>query len=518
MKKHFIQPILGIAALLLIAAGCSKDIGSYSYHEINEVSIAGIKNTYAVITAVDTLRIQPELTSTENEAEKGNYDYFWIVRGDDNFLDTVSKETTLDYPINLIPGIYKIQFRVMDKTTGISWWKNSEITVGTPYSRGILLIGENDQGNAEASMLSMVADTLLVQDILANSGLPALKGGIDFLYTSGWEDYKKLWVFTASGSYYLDRLSMKGDINNKFGKQVYTTDPIELDLLEPIVLAPQIRASDGALGTDYMRAMLCSDGSIFTSYLLLNGGDFYTNAMNRLSSQPEKFLKAAPYLLYSIGNMNSLTWYDTENKRFLNISNIGLSTASELLPDAEADPFPWDQAEVGRDLVYAENTRNTDGGSVNGNSFAILKDKANAHYIYEFYGYSAKPAKRAMFKVLPIATDFDKADYYAFSSKRTVIVYAVGHNLYSYDYNPGHEKFYAYPELSGDEITMLKFDTQMDYLDNSLYIATYNDNTKGRLRRFQLGSNPNTVQLQAVDHADWQGLIKIRNMNWRSAN
>ncbi|GEP98824.1 PKD-like family lipoprotein [Chitinophaga cymbidii] len=517
MRRYSVHTAIFIV-LGALAAACSKDLGNYSYDDINELAIKGVADKYSVTTAVDTLRISPEVTATEAGSGKDRYKYYWIIRGSNKFLDTLGFEETLEYPVLLAPETYNMEFRTVDEVTGVSWWKKFELVVGTVYTRGILLIGENEQGNAEAEMLSMIADTVLVRNILSNSGLPVLKDPVSFLHTSGWEAYKKIWVFSKSGSYHLDRLSMEGSEDNTFGKQVYTSDPIDTKTLIPVALAPQVKTAAGATGTDYLRAMLCNDGSIFVSYLLLNGGDFYTNPMNRIAADPQKLLKAAPYLLYSINNMNAIVWYDTENQRFLNITNIGLSTASNVLTDKDGDPFPWNQAGTGRTLVYAENTRNTDGSSTHGNSFAVMKDAGNTCYLYKFYAYGSTPPKRAAYTVLPMAVNFDKADFYAFSSNRTVVFYSVGAKLYAYDYNPGNEKFYEYPAIGNDPITMLKFDTQMDYLSNSLYIATYNATTKGTLRRFAVGSNPNVVEITQVEHGRWDNLIKVKNMNWRAVN
>ncbi len=144
-------------------------------------------------------------------------------------------------------------------------------------------------------------------------------------------------------------------------------------------------------------------------------------------------------------------------------------------------------------------------------------DNSNNHYIYKFYANGATPQKRDMYSVLPLATNFDKASFYAFSSNRTVVFYAVGNILYAYDYNRGFEKTYTFPEVA-DEITMLKFDTQVDFTANALYVATYNASTKGRLRRYTVGTNPNTVTISPVIKSDWDGLIKIKDMNWRAVN
>lgn len=508
-----------ILLLSIIATGltaCYKDKGNYDYKDINEIAISDIETAYAGMTGIDKLRIEPRITMTMNPGDPGKFSYFWIVMKSTTVIDTIGTEAALDYDIDLPPDNYTLHFRVLDQSTGVVWKARTNFNVGTPYSRGWMLIGEDDNGNAEVEMLSMVVDTVHVKGILSQSGLPTLKTPLNVVHTGGSASYMKLWAMTGSGSYYFDRLTMKALPANSFGRLVYTTDPISKDELNPILMAPQIREIGGAVSSNFVRAMLCSDGSIFASYLSLNGGDFYANPVNRDKESMNVRLKAAPYMLYPIGSMNSMVWYDTDNDRFMNYSSFILNTSSVTLKDNPGDIFPWNQSGTGRKLVYAENTRNTDGGSTNGNSFAILKDNSGQSFIYKFYANGAAPAKRNFYTVKPLATDFDKATFYAFSSRRTVVFYVANNKLYAYDYNTGNEKIYQFPDIDAGEITMLKFDTQVDHLTNALYVATYNAQTKGTLRRYNVGSDPNVVELTAG--ASWSGLVKVKNMSWRAVN
>lgn len=499
-------------------SSCYRDKGNYDYHEINEIAISGLKTSYSGRTGIDVLRIEPTVKMTDADAEANRFNYFWIVLKGTTVIDTIGRDAILDYPVALPPDSYTLFLRVLDKKTSVVWKANTALTVATPYSKGIMLSGVDANGNAEAEMLSMVTDTILMPGLLSQSGLPVLKGPVSMIHTGGSATYMKLWMLTKSGSYYIDRQTMKGTAANSFGKQVYLTDNLNKDNLIPIGIAPQIRDRAGNVGSTAVRAMMCSDGNIFASYLSLNGGDFYSNPINRDKENLGTLLKAAPYMLYPIGAMNSMVWYDTDNQRFMNYSSFILNTSSVTMTDNSADLFPWNQGATGRKLVYAENTRNTDDGSVNGNSFAIMKNNSNNHFIYKFYANGTTPAKRNFYTISAIATDFDKADFYAFSSRRSVVFYSVGNKLYAYDYNIGKEKLYQFPEIGSDEITMLKFDTQIDHTVNSLYIATYNAETKGTLRRFIVGSNPDVVDLTPVADANWNKLIKIKDMNWRAVN
>jgi hypothetical protein len=379
-------------------------------------------------------------------------------------------------------------------------------------------MGEDTEGYAEAEMLSMLADTVHVKKLLSSTSLPRLRDPISLVHTgSGSDAYIKLWAFTKSGSYFLDRATMAGISTNNFSRTLYISESINPETLQPLVIAPQVRLPTGATGSTLYRAIITKGGDLFASVPLLMGGDYFNNPVNRLATAQDVRIPAAPYLLYPINNMSSVMWYDTQNNRFLNYTGIGIAVASTTLTDVAGSVFPWNQP-AGRTLVYAENTRNTDGGSTNGNSFTVMKDADNTHHIYKFYANGTNPAKRAMYTVKPIATDFAKAKFFAFSSNRTVLFYAAGNTLYAYDYNPGFEKIYTFPQLGGDEISMIKFDTQIDFATNSLYIATYNGNTKGTLRRYRVGTNPNVVDLALQDKSTWSGLVKVKDINWRAVN
>lgn len=517
--KKFSFIILSVCNFL---SACYKDTGNYKYEPINEISITGLANTYSVIYNKDVLHIEPTIKMTQNITDPKRLSYYWILVKGATRLDTLGTAPVLDYPVDITPDSYVITLRIVDNATGVAWKASANLSIGTLYGTGIMLMGTGTNGYADVDMISMVSDTQIVHGILSNSGLPALQDPVTIVHNGDKntsDNYGRVWAMTKSGSYFLDRKTMKGNVNNKFGKIIAINDPLDKETLTPILYAPQIRDRAGNTGSSLgARAIMTSDGNIFTAHTFLSSGDYYTNPINRMEGNFDHRIQTAPYLWYSINNMGGIMWYDKEQNRFLNFASIGFGTVSSPLNDVAGDVFPWNQGATGRTIVYGENTRNTDGGSTNGNSFAIMKDASGTHYIYKFYANGATPVKRDMYTVLPIATNFADADFYAFSSRRSVIFYSKGNTLYAYDYNRGFEKSYTFPELGSDEITMLKFDTQIDYTTNALYIATYNAGDKGRLRRFMVGTDPNTVTIAPVDRSDWNGLIKIKDMNWRAVN
>lgn len=510
--------------LLLLVVGismsCQKDFGNYDYKVIVDVHIAGMEEHYSVITGVDTLRIDPHLTIANIDQQEGRFSYYWIVRASTVFADTISATKALNYPMALAPREYTLHLHVVDAETGILWEQVADLTVGTIYSRGLMLIGENEEGNAEVNMISMGVDTIVTQDILLNSGLPPLQGPIAIQHTGGQLTKEaKVWLMTASGSYFMDRERLISSPSNIFSTLVYTTFPISPEDMQPVVVAPQINNISGTMSEPLGgRVIVTKDGNLYGPNVVENYGDFYENPINRLADDLETLLPAAPYLLYPLKDASSMIWYDKRNERFLRIPAFYSTYTSVLLSDAADDPFSWNQAATGRTLVYAENSFNNDGGAANGNSFAVMKDQQDNHFIYKFYANGASPQKNGYYPVKALATNFGRASQYAFSSLRTVVFYIADDKLYAYDYNPNNEKLYQLTVAGGDAVTMIKFDTQIYPLVNSLYIATYNPTTKGTFQRYTVGQDPNTVTLQPIVTEKWDNLIKVKNWSWRAVN
>ena len=280
----------------------------------------------------------------------------------------------------------------------------------------------------------------------------------------------------------------------------------------PVDIIPRVKDKSGKNGgSSYYRTVVCNNGYIFNASTLLMGGDYYNNPVNCLTSDQNTYYKAFPYLFYTLNSYSgSFLWFDVENQRFLTVKNS--IAVSDLLEDQAGDPFPWNQGTTGRTLVYGENT--LDVGSSNGNSFAILKDPAGTYYLYKFRAVGSGPTKLNCYTIGAGAVDFDKADFYAFSSRRTVVYYAVGSTLHAYDYNKGNERHYTFD--MGDQITMLYCDTAIEPNENPLYVATYNATTGGKLQKYIQGVNPDKVELEADEKSCWEGLMKIKKMGWRA--
>ena len=472
-----------IIVFALGLTACYDDKGSYDYHDICEVNIEGVESVYETVYRESVLEIDPTVTVTEgNIGDTTRFAYEWRANVPYNSTELIGTERILNYRVELAPRDYTLYFRVTDRQTGVVTVATSTLKVGTAYSKGILLIGENTQGEADVQMLSMVKDTVLYKELLKNSGLPVLKNPVDIIHTgaAGNSNYIKLWVLTGSQAYSMDRKTFAGSESDVFGKLLFMDRTFDTEFV-PVDIIPRVKDKSGKNGgSSYCRTVVCNNGYIFNASTLLMGGDYYNNPVNCLTSDQNTYYKAFPYLFYTLNSYSGgFLWFDVENRRFLTVKNS--IAVSDLLEDQAGDPFPWNQGTTGRTLVYGENT--LDVGSSNGNSFAILKDPAGAYF-------------------------------YAFSSRRTVVYYAVGATLHAYDYNKGNERHYTFD--MGDPITMLYCDTAIEPNANPLYVATYNATTGGKLQKYIQGVNPDKVELEADEKSCWEGLMKIKKMGWRA--
>lgn len=511
MKRNIILFLMLIFPCVMFS--CYDDKGSYDYTEVNEVVIDELGDGYSLIFKKDTLKIEPKLSFSIDSLTPDRYEYEWkAVPGVASNLssEVIGTERNLKYFMELYPGSYALYLKVRDKQTGLLWMNSTSLTVRTEVGRGFLLVGEDAEGYVNVDMIAMPSDTIVLKNLLSNNGLPQMRGAKGIIYTGSYtasgDPYVRLWVISEDRSYYVNTTTFEGDPLNTFERMVYSNFEMP-DQLNPVHMIAKNRA-----GTMSMNRMVaCDNGNVFL--VSLYSGEYYANPMNRASKSQDVLFKAYPYIFSAPGYVYGAVIYDTDENRFLRFGTF--DTYSRELSDGTGDVFPWIQPE-GRVLWYAENTMDTEGGSSNGNSFALMKDtKTNEYHIYKFYAYS-NAYKRACYAVnSSLAVGINDAELFAFSSKRSMFLYAVGKTLYAYDYNKGYEKLYKM-ELE-DEITMLKFDIQSNTTYNDLYIATYNSITGGTLQKYVLGTDQNTFELIPDERCCWTGLVKVKDMDWRNS-
>lgn len=496
-----------VLVLTGVMVACYEDKGSYDYVDINEIKVEGLKDKYEAVFKKDVLEIKPEITFTMDNGNPDRYAYEWeaMLYTDYNKSVVIGHERNLSYFMELLPGSYALYLKIRDKENGMLWVGESQLEVRTETGRGFLLIGEDEEGYANVDMIAMPKDTVVLRGLLDNNGLPRLKGPRNVWHTGAangaYVPFIKLWVMTDDRSYYVNTSTFQGYETSTFERLVYSN--IEL----PAELNPVWWYSKNnypSCNASNVRIVICTDGTAFRAGL--GTEEAYSNPLNRLSTEPDKLFKVYPcgFVSYSFFMGGGL--YDMDNNRFVSFGRSGVMCTQ--LPDATGDIFPWKQPE-GRVMKYAENGPES--------SYALMEDEATGNFhIYKFSISEIWTNKLGYYAIdKSLATDLDKAELFAFSSKQTKLFYAVDNVLHVYDYNPDNERHYTVP--MDDTITMVKFDICSNWNPNSLFVATYNKQEHGILQRYQLEDNPNTLELTPDERCRWNGLVKVVNMDWRNS-
>ncbi|MFZ4262766.1 PKD-like family lipoprotein [Sphingobacterium sp. HJSM2_6] len=520
MKKiiYFLVFVLGI-----VFHSCRKEFENSNYRDINEIAISELGQSHRLLYKIDTLKISPNLNFTINEYEEDRFSYEWKLVSSER-TDIITKKgviigtvKNLKYPVTATPGVYTLYLKVTDKETNIVWSSFTFLEIAIQSGTGFLLIGEDDEGFVEVEMIAMNSDdTSIVKGLSRDNGVPRFKGAVDILHTGSFPlrpANVKQWVLGKEHAYYVNHATFETSPNQVFKNLLFASYSLPSNII-PVDIAPRINRIGGNTANSLKRTIVTNTGHSFNADLTSGGGDFYGNPTNRLSGINSPTFPVFPYIMHGPGAWTHYTLFDTENRRFVYASSS--ATNMNLLPDRPNDPFPWNQSEVNRSLVFVRNTRNTDGGSTNGNTLALMKNfETGQYFIYKFYAANV-PQKRNGYVVSDAySKELEKSKLFAFSSTRTALYFAQGSKLFAYDYNLGNEQMIFIKDF-GEEITMIYSDIQTNsYLD--LYVATYSIANKGTIHKLELQNNTNTIELKVNDNVKWKGLAKVINMSWKNS-
>lgn len=159
MKR--ISSIIGLLALTLSLAGCYKDKGDYTYHQINDISISTVADTFRV-NKFDTLHITPVITQVKG-TDESHLKYEWSVylnavdlNEPSHFaIAVLSTDRNLDLQVglNAESSSYNLNYKVTDTVTGVSYYKHLILYVSSAMQNGWLLL-ERKTDHSDISFIS----------------------------------------------------------------------------------------------------------------------------------------------------------------------------------------------------------------------------------------------------------------------------------------------------------------------------------------------------------------------------
>lgn len=148
MIRYGIAFILGVLLL-----GCVEDTTNKDITAVNRVTFSGMDKEY-VRNMGDSLKIRPEWTNSVAGTSAEEYDFLWFFSTNKSTYaaDTLSREKELMIEIKTLPGEYTLTYKVTHKLTGVFDVCQSKVRVDGAYSRGMLILAEND-GYAQLNFL-----------------------------------------------------------------------------------------------------------------------------------------------------------------------------------------------------------------------------------------------------------------------------------------------------------------------------------------------------------------------------
>ncbi len=492
--------ILGICLLGL--SSCFKDEGNYDYREITEIKVTGgMEEEYSAYTMVDTLKINPELSFTQDAEAEERYEYSWYLAKsnvESGKVEKISDKLNLEYLVTQPKGFYVLTLGVKDKETGVEWQTDARLEVTTIFTNGWLMLGERG-GIVSLDMVSVtsIGDTTVVRDILKNSGLPELHGPRKMVSINRYNNNPCV-IMTDDGTFELDKVDMTSDESTNIRYNIY--DPMAGD---------DFAASDMIQYMGYNRQMIGDNSLYVSSISFISPSVDYGNPINKYEKYSDEYFKVYPEILYGFSSWGTYSGsqivYDMDGKRFAQYTNSSANCTA--LTDSENDPWSWG---TGNDMVAIFNSQFLTGGSPT--SYAIMKSPDGKFYLYSMTPSNTKKGKRYDISRL---SDIGQASKFIFSSKYPYMLYAAGNKLYGCEFLDSGITHKEFDGFGTDEITMLYYDSYRQRGQDYFYVATYNDAQGGTVRKYQIADNPNDIVIEPLEGSRWDGLCKVASMCWK---
>lgn len=525
MKKIFLYPQILIAILVANCISCVEDEGNYELEEVNEITIKGIEKEYDKLSYIETLEINPELSSSIKGKSEEDLEFRWFVCSGSSTLndhrhETISTQRNLNYKVDVVPGTYVIYYQVTDKNTGLKFETSFLLNAISSFMRGFYLYGNKADGTVGMDFVSMPTgrDTLLLKDIFVNTA--GIKGAKDLIFTGHYDDKSALWAVTEDGQYaieYSAQLEMVDIIESKkLENLLYPTmsavkRPFHLTNISPDAYGEQ------AICRSRSNRILMTENEIFASNLILS--EAYGNPINRdNASTSAELFKPFPYAFYrtNMSSVNYMMFYDMTNHRFMcptGSSLLGYMTYCTQPTDSEI-PFYLDQKKYApvRQMVYGEN-----GYGNAGRSYALMTDANSNYYVYGFLAPTSRneaPTKLYAYTIdKTVAIDFDRASHYAFFSMQSILLYCVGSRLYAYDYTRNECKLII--DYGDATITYLAMEHNSTATPTDFVVATYSNAEKGTVSKYTLVDDVNKIEVKKHEKEVWKTDLKVVKVVWK---
>ncbi|SHK87632.1 PKD-like family protein [Chitinophaga jiangningensis] len=504
---------IAIIAVALIS-GCRKDLGNYSYHDINNGTISGIEPLYNARQG-SQLKINPVLDFTlEKDTSKYSYEWFSLDGVVNPIIRTViSRSLNLDWTVSLPAkdAQYKLYLKVTEKSTGQSWNTYTMLKVSTNIADGWAVLNDVS-GVARLDFLNYLPATdsfEYYRDILASQQSIVLKGkpvNVSFWYRRN--------AFTSA---YSKTLTVSTDVtttffnttNNKFSDYTDITKSVSTYNTPPYYsLGVQTSGR-----VDYIAFMYDNLGNL--SYENATQGLPFGNRINRTSDlAPFNISKWFASEMQQVPNYTLM--YDTDHKRFM--EHRGTNSYSTIAANSNAGQggtVLFDPAHMDMELLYMTYTQ-----AIDGRIYAVFKDNSGAIFLARIKAANTTFVPLAFDKISDYAPNIANASNFAVDPIEGYLCYNIGSKVYRY--TPDRKTNVMIADYGDKTITVFKFHRMVYSLNSDrmkayaskLMVCSYNAAAPAGSGKMDLYTLPN-LDGPVILYRSFTGFDKIVSVSYR---
>lgn len=502
-----------------VFCACSRDLGNYTYTDLDEPDISGIEDCR--VMTLSYLRISP---SFDDDFDESLYTFEWtaIDRNGNMGQTVIGEHRDLEYNVVLAPGQYSLYYTVTHKSSGIYWQKEVTLSVDSSTSQGWMVLCSEDS-RARLDFISDVTGQIS-RDLLAGGPMPVLCGPRKIQWLSDKTD--------ASSPYYL----LTDDGATRLGRNDFEWKPeydfsYEVAVQEKLIPHSIVPAGFGKVTVSSGKAYYCD---------MMGFDGLYGSAVNKEFQVSEYVganvlatnVYAAVYLLYDTDNKRMMAYCPllsygelgsqeplTDMDEFRNIAD-GMNPGAGVLGDA------FDSWPEGYDCLYMENTRYDPGNAMMGMTYLLLTDGTSCHlYGVQLgdilcYQDCTYVLGKGSYGDLSLCKDILKeGNLYAFSSLKNYMYYAVGSDVYRVDLSADILKEELQFTLSGEDVTCLKFNLYQRqenmHLSYDLIVGSVNASGEGFLRIYE--GRQSDGNFTSVTTDVYRGFAPIKDVTYKES-
>jgi len=452
------RKIIYILMAVCLAVACSQDKGNYEYVDLKEPSITGLQDQ-SVLT-LSTLSMDAGVAEEEFPDEEYSFEWKVIDQNGNAEPVVIGRERTLEYEVVLAPGAYSLYFTVTEDATDLFWQQCVNLTVSSSMSEGWMVLC-SDNGRARLDIVSAVTGETMT-DVLKGNGMPSMNGPRRIQWLSDKTD--------ASSPYYL----LTDDGATRLGKDAFEWKP-EYDFAYEVAVQDKL-VPHSIVSAGFGKVVVSGTDAHYCEIMGIDG--LYGSAVNKgfavapyvganvLATQ----VYAAVYMLYDIDNKRLVAYCPLLATNDLGALDpvAGMDEmgriAEGMAPGAGVLGSAFDAWPEGLDFVYMENTRYDPGNAKMGLTYVLLKNGAECHLYGVQLGDMLRYADCTYVLGKGSYSDLSKCRdilhpeaFYAFSSLKNYMYYAVGNTVYRVDLSVVPAQAQVQFTLPGETITCMKF-------------------------------------------------------------